>query len=153
MARTARGATGAGATEGDTAPEPTPETAPTPEAPPAPEAAAPAPEPPAPAPVTAPEESRSVPGGSVFQDSAVYDNFWMTHQVRQFDRAPLTAESIISAVAGGSCAAAYAEHLSDVAAYAKGVATPSTVRAGLTNHHDAYVNFFDSTSIKRNYTG
>lgn len=152
MARTARGATGAGATEGDTAPEPTPETAPTPEAPPAPEATAPEAAPEPVAPVTAPAETRAVPG-SVFQDSAVYDNYWMTHQVRQFDRAPLTAESIISAVAGGSCAAAYAEHLSDVAAQDKGVATPSTVRAGLTNHHDAYVNFFDSTSIKRDYTG
>jgi hypothetical protein len=91
------------------------------------------------------------PDGSVFQDSAVYDNYWLTHQVRQFDRAPLTGESVLSAVAGPSCQALYAEHLSNEAAQDVGFATPLTTRAEVTNSHDAYVNFIDATTIDRSY--
>lgn len=149
----ARGVGETGATGGDTgatgdtgapAPVVNPEAAPVVETPAAPEAPA------APEPFAAP---RSVVGGSVFQDSAVYDNFWLTHQVRQFDRAPLTGESILTAVAGPSCAAVYGEFLSTQAAQATGYPSPLTTRAELTNNHDAYVNFFDSTSINRNYNG
>lgn len=94
---------------------------------------------------------RTVEGGSPFQDSAVYDQFWLTHQVRQFDRAPLTAESILTAVAGPSCAALYAEYVSNVTAWETAPQQPLTTRAEMTNNHDAYLNFFDSTSINRDY--
>ena len=89
---------------------------------------------------------------SPFADS-VYAQPGLTHMVRQYDRAPLTAESYLSAVATPSCAAYAAEYFSNQRAVDTGVSQPSTTRAEMTNHHDAYVNFFDSTSINRNYNG
>jgi len=88
----------------------------------------------------------------VFADS-VYAQPGLTHQVRQFDRAPLTAESILSATATPSCSAVAAEYFSNQNAIATGVSSPSTQRPEMTNDHDAYLNFFDSTTINRNYTG
>ena len=88
--------------------------------------------------------------GGFFADS-IYAQPGLTHQVRQFDRAPLTAESILSAVASPSPAAVAAEDSSQADAVATGFTPPSTTRAELTNNHDAYVNFFDSTSINRDY--
>lgn len=89
---------------------------------------------------------------SPFADS-IYAQPGLTHQVRQFDRAPLTAESILSAVSDPSSAAVSAEAASQASAVATGVSQPSTTRAELTNNHDAYLNFFDSTTIDRNYNG
>jgi hypothetical protein len=89
---------------------------------------------------------------SPFADS-VYAQPGLTHLVRQYDRNPLTGESCLYALATPSTAAVAAEAASLADAVATGVESPSTTRAGLTNHHDAYVNFFDSTSINRNYTG
>lgn len=89
---------------------------------------------------------------SPFADS-VYAQPGLTHLVRQYDRKPLTAESPLSAVAAPSEAAVAAEAASQEAAEETGFAEPLTTRAEMTNHHDAYVNFFDATSINRNYTG
>ena len=89
---------------------------------------------------------------SPFADS-VYAQPGLTHMVRQYDRNPLTGESILRAVASPSSAAVAAEAASLADAQATGVENPSTTRAEMTNHHDAYVNFFDATSIKRDYTG
>lgn len=89
---------------------------------------------------------------SPFADS-VYAQPKLTHLVRQYDRRPLTAENPLSAVAEPSTAAVAAEDASQEAAEATGVAVPSSTRAELTSHSDAYVNFFDSVSINREYTG
>jgi hypothetical protein len=89
---------------------------------------------------------------SPFADS-VYAQPGLTHLVRHYDRQPLTGESPFSAIAAPSAAAVAAEASSKADAIATGVANPSTTRAEMTNHHDAYVNFFDATSINRNYTG
>lgn len=85
---------------------------------------------------------------SPFSDS-VYAQPKLTHLVRHYDLAPLQAVSPLSAVAQPSAAALAAEAASQGRAEATGVDNPSTQRAELTNHHDAYVNFFDATSIKR----
>ena len=77
----------------------------------------------------------------------------LTLMVHQYDRAPLTAESYLTAIATPSCSAVAAEFFSNERAQATGVQNPSTTRAEITNNNDAYVNFFDSTSINRNYTG
>jgi len=89
---------------------------------------------------------------SPFADS-VYAQPGLTHMVRQYDRQPLTAESILTAVSDPSTAAVAAEQASLADAVASGVSSPSTVRPELTNDHDAYLNFFDSTTIDRNYNG
>lgn len=89
---------------------------------------------------------------SPFADS-IYAQPGLTHQVRQFDRAPLTAESILTAVSDPSSAAVASEQASLADAVATGVSSPSTTRAEMTNSHDAFVNFFDATSIDRNYNG
>ena len=89
---------------------------------------------------------------SPFADS-IYAQPGLTHLVRQYDRAPLTGESPLSAVADPSAAAVEAEAASQELAAATGVVSPSTTRAKLTSHTDAYLNFFDSISINRNYTG
>jgi hypothetical protein len=100
---------------------------------------------------------------SPFADS-VYAQPGLTHLVRHYDRQPLTGESPFSAIAAPSAAAVAAEASSLADARdevnwrnAQGnivkTLTPSTTRAEMTNHHDAYVNFFDATSINRNYTG
>lgn len=109
----------------------------------------------------------------------------LTHQVRQFDfgllsPAPISGQSVLSALADPSPKAVEAEEASLQAARDTGVETPSTTRAELTSHSDwyknwfdswgvvypgaklegpatahvdAYRNFFDSASIKRDYTG
>lgn len=87
-----------------------------------------------------------------FADS-VYAQPGLTHMVRQYDRNPGRGETILTATASPSAKAVQAENNSLAAARATGVANPSTTRAEMTNHHDAYRNFFDSTSIKRDYTG
>lgn len=89
---------------------------------------------------------------SPFADS-IYAQHGLTHQVRQFDERPLTGQSYLAALADPSSAAVTAEQSSLAAAVATGVQSPSTTRADLTNNHDAYVNFFDSTTIDRNYNG
>jgi hypothetical protein len=100
---------------------------------------------------------------SPFADS-VYAQPGLTHLVRHYDRNPVRAESILTAVAAPSTAAVTAENAALADAYDKvnwrdaqgnivKTLTPSTTRADMTNHHDAYVNFFDATSIKRDYTG
>jgi hypothetical protein len=89
---------------------------------------------------------------SPFADS-IYAQPGLTHLVRQYDRNPLTGESPLSAVSDPSSAAVAAEAASKADAVATGFANPLTTRAEVTNHHDAYVNFFDATSINRNYTG
>jgi len=101
---------------------------------------------------------------SPFADS-IYAQPALTHLVRGYDRNPLTGESYMSSLASPSAAAVSAEAASlakirlDAVSYRNaqgaivGTLTPSTRRAELTSHSDAYVNFFDSTSIKRNYTG
>jgi hypothetical protein len=96
---------------------------------------------------------------SPFADS-VYAQPGLTHLVRHYDRAPLTGESYLtpdlagrSVVAQPSPAAVQAEQLSLARSRATGVLNPSTTRAELTSHSDAYVNFFDSTTINRQYTG
>jgi hypothetical protein len=89
---------------------------------------------------------------SPFADS-IYAQPGLTHLVRQYDSNPGRGESYLSAIATPSCAAYYAEYVSDQASHAVGVQNPSTTRAEMTSHADAYVNFFDSTSIQRNYTG
>jgi hypothetical protein len=83
-----------------------------------------------------------------FADS-VYAQHKLTHLVRQYGN-PTLGESLLSALAGPSAKAVLAERDSLTEARATGVTNPSTKRAGLTSHSDAYVNFFDSTSIKRN---
>lgn len=88
---------------------------------------------------------------SVFADS-VYAQPGLTHLVRQYGN-PALGESYLNALAEPSPAAVQAEAAALDDARATGVAVPSTTRAELTNHHDAYRNFFDSTSIKRDYTG
>jgi hypothetical protein len=87
-----------------------------------------------------------------FADS-VYAQPGLTHLVRQYDEYPLRAVSPLRSVAAPSPAAIEAEDASQERTAATGVENPSTVRDGLTNHHDAYVNFFDSISIDRDYTG
>lgn len=89
---------------------------------------------------------------SPFADS-IYAQPGLTHLVRQYDRAPLTAESFLSAVADPSPQAVAAEVASNERTAATAVENPSTTRADMTSHSDAYVNFFDSTSINRSYTG
>jgi len=98
-----------------------------------------------------------------FADS-VYAQPRLTHLVRQYGN-PTLGESLLSALAGPSAAAVSAQAASlakirlDSVSFrnAQGTIvrtlTPSTKRADLTSHSDAYVNFFDATSIKRNYTG
>jgi hypothetical protein len=68
--------------------------------------------------------------------------------VRQYQN-PTLGFSILSALAAPSAAAVQAEQDSLTDARATGVANPSTTRAELTSHRDAYRDFFDSTSIKR----
>lgn len=89
---------------------------------------------------------------SPFADS-VYAQPGLTHLVRQYDEYPLRAVSPLRSVADPSPAAIEAEDASQELTAATGVANPSTTRADLTSHTDAYVNFFDSTSIDRNYSG
>jgi hypothetical protein len=100
---------------------------------------------------------------SPFADS-VYAQPGLTHLVRHYDTLPLTGQSPLSAVAVPSPAAVTAENASLADARdeinwrnAQGnivkTLTPSTTRADMVDHHDDYVNFFDSTSINRNYTG
>lgn len=89
---------------------------------------------------------------SPFADS-IYAQPGLTHLVRQYDRNPLTGESYLASIASPSTAAVNAEAASLDDAIATGVPSPSTTRADLTNHHDAFVNFFDATSINRNYNG
>ena len=98
-----------------------------------------------------------------FADS-VYAQHRLTHLVRQYGN-PALGESLLSALAGPSAAAVTAQAASlakvrlDAVSFRNaqgtivGTLTPSRKRADLTSHSDAYVNFFDSTSIKRNYTG
>lgn len=88
---------------------------------------------------------------SVFADS-VYAQPGLTHLVRQYPN-PALGGSILSALADPSEAAVAAEEASLDDARATGVSNPSTVRAELTSHNDAYRNFFDATSIQRDYTG
>ena len=88
---------------------------------------------------------------SPFADS-VYAQPGLTHLVRQYGN-PTLGESYTSALASPSPKAVEAEQASLLDAQATGVDTPSTTRAELTSHSDAYRNFFDSTSIKRDYTG
>lgn len=88
---------------------------------------------------------------SPFADS-VYAQPGLTHQVRQYGN-PLLGESYLAALASPSDKAVAAETASLEAAKATGVETPSTTRAVMTSHSDAYRNFFDSTSINRDYTG
>lgn len=89
---------------------------------------------------------------SPFADS-IYAQPGLTHLVRQYDERPLTGQSPLSAVADPSEAAVEALAASDERTAATGVSNPSTVRDLLTSHSDSYVNFFDSISIDRNYTG
>ena len=89
---------------------------------------------------------------SPFADS-VYAQPGLTHLVRQYDEYPLRAVSPLRSVAEPSPAAIAAEDASQELTTATGVENPSTVRDLLTSHSDAYVNFFDSISIDRNYTG
>lgn len=89
---------------------------------------------------------------SVFADS-IYAQPGLTHLVRQYDRNPGKGESILTATASPSAAAVAAEAASLADAQETGVDVPSTTRAEMTSHNDAYRNFFDATSIKRNYTG
>lgn len=98
-----------------------------------------------------------------FADS-VYAQPRLTHLVRQYGN-PALGESLLSSLAGPSAAAVSAQAASlakvrlDAVSFRNaqgtivGTLTPSTKRADLTSHRDAYRNFFDSTSIKRNYTG
>lgn len=99
---------------------------------------------------------------SPFADS-VYAQPKLTHLVRQYGN-PALGESYLSALAEPSSAAVTAEavsladardkiHWRDEDGEITGTLTPSTQRAELTNHHDAYRNFFDGTSINRDYTG
>lgn len=88
---------------------------------------------------------------SPFADS-VYAQPGLTHLVRQYGN-PALGESYLASIAAPSSAAVAAEASSIADAQAKGVENPSTTRAEMTNHHDAYRNFFDATSIKRDYTG
>lgn len=85
---------------------------------------------------------------SPFADS-VYAQPGLTHLVHQYDRNPLTAESYLNALAEPSAQAVAAEAASLADAVATGVEVPSTTRAEMTNHHDAYVNFFDGTSDRK----
>lgn len=89
---------------------------------------------------------------SPFADS-VYAQPGLTHLVRQYDELPFRAVSPLRSVAAPSEAAIAAEDASQELTAATGVATPSTTRADLTSHSDAYVNFFDSISIDRNFSG
>lgn len=89
---------------------------------------------------------------SPFADS-VYAQHGLTHQIRQFDQQPLTGQSYLAALATPSAQAVNAEAAALADAVATGVSSPSTTRASMTSHNDAYVNFFDSTTIDRNYSG
>lgn len=100
---------------------------------------------------------------SPFADS-VYAQPKLTHLVRQYGN-PALGESLLSSLAGPSAAAVSAQAVSlakirlDSVSFRNdqgtivGTLTPSTRRADLTSHGDSYRNFFDSTSIKRDYTG
>jgi hypothetical protein len=99
---------------------------------------------------------------SPFADS-IYAQPGLTHLVRQYGN-PTLGESYLRSLAQPSAQAVAAEAASLADARdeinwrnAQGnivkTLTPSTRRVELTSHSDAYVNFFDSTSIKRNYTG
>lgn len=88
---------------------------------------------------------------SPFADS-VYAQPGLTHLVRQYGN-PAQGVSYLSALASPSAQAVEAEENSLAVAQATGVENPSTTRAEMTSHSDAYRNFFDSTSIKRDYTG
>ena len=88
---------------------------------------------------------------SPFADS-VYAQPGLTHLVRQYGN-PTLGESYTSALASPSPKAVEAEADSLAAAQATGVENPSTARAELSSHRDSYRDFFDSTSIKRDYTG
>ena len=81
---------------------------------------------------------------SPFADS-VYAQPGLTHLVRQYDEYPLRAVSPLQSVASPSPAAVAAEEASQERTVATGVENPSNTRAEATNHHDAYLNFFDST--------
>lgn len=98
---------------------------------------------------------------SPFADS-VYAQPLLTHLVRQYSNDK--SVSYLSALAAPSAAAVSAETASindakdkvnwrDAQGNIVKTLTPSTQRAELTSHRDAYRNFFDSTSIKRDYTG
>lgn len=89
---------------------------------------------------------------SPFADS-VYAQPGLTHLVRQYGNPAQGGVSYLSALASPSPKAVEAEEDSIAAAQATGVENPSTTRAEMTSHSDAYRNFFDSTSIKRDYTG
>lgn len=90
---------------------------------------------------------------SPFADS-VYAQPGLTHMVHQYDRNPGQRDSsVLSALAAPSAKAVEAEEDSFQAARETGVDDPSTVSAKMTSHRDAYRNMFDSTSIKRDYTG
>jgi hypothetical protein len=99
---------------------------------------------------------------SPFADS-IYAQPGLTHLVRQYGN-PTLGESYLSSIAAPSAAAVTAEAASLADARDKinwrnaqgnivKTLTPSTKRAEMTSHDDAYVDFFDSTSIRRNYTG
>lgn len=87
-----------------------------------------------------------------FAADSVYAQPGLTHLVRQYGN-PTRGESYTSALASPSAKVVEAEAASLVRAQATGVANPSTTRAEMTSHSDAYRNFFDSTSIDRDYTG
>jgi hypothetical protein len=98
-----------------------------------------------------------------FADS-VYAQPGLTQMVRQYDRNPGRGETLLTVTASPSPKAVAAENASLALAYdevnwrnAQGAIVktlvPSKLREGLTSHSDAYRNFFDSTSIKRPYTG
>lgn len=87
-----------------------------------------------------------------FAADSVYAQPGLTWLVRQYGN-PTLGQSYTSALASPSAKVVEAENASLAAARATGVANPSTTRAEMTNHHDAYRNFFDGTSIDRDYTG
>lgn len=87
-----------------------------------------------------------------FAADSVYAQPGLTWMVRQYGN-PALGQSYTSALAAPSAKAVEAEAESLAAAQATGVTDPSTTRAELTSHRDAYRDFFDSTSIDRDYTG
>lgn len=87
-----------------------------------------------------------------FAADSVYAQPGLTWMVRQYGN-PTLGESYTSALASPSPKTVEAENDSLAVAQATGVANPSTTRAELTAHRDSYRDFFDGTSIKRDYTG
>jgi hypothetical protein len=99
-----------------------------------------------------------------FAPDSIYAQPGLTQMVRQYDRNPGQGETILTATAKPSPKAVLAENNSLAAIRdeiywrnAQGAIiktlVPSKAREALTSHSDAYLNFFDSTSIKRPYTG